>query len=387
MTNSTQKILKSIKSVEKWVEANDYKGYEPFDGSSSFLRPLTFGNLFLDRLLIQLIRQSPINLRPFLGIKPLDSTIGRGYMASGYLTIFKLTGNNKYKNKAVNCLEWLIENKAPGFADYSWGKHFDVAGRGGRYSKLEPITVWTSIIGLVFMDAFEILGAPKYLEVSESICKWILELPKTKTHIGICLNYTGLWDQDCTIYNQSMLAAAMLARTAKFTGNGEYLLLAKQAMDYTCSNQLSEGAWYYGEAPMYHWIDNFHTGYNLDALKCYIDNTSDKSFDDNLCRGYKYFKNHFFGIHGEPRYYHNRTHPIDIQCASQAIDTLANFSEYDESSLELASKTAKWTIDNMQDEKGFFYYRKYPLIKAKIPMLHWGQATMYKALTHLLSKI
>jgi len=158
-------------------------------------------------------------------------------------------------------------------------------------------------------------------------------------------------------------------------------------MDYTCSNQLSDGAWYYGEAPMYHWIDNFHTGYNLDALKCYIDNTNDKSFHDNLCRGYKYFKNHFFGIHGEPRYYHNRTYPIDIQCASQAIDTLANFSEYDESSLELASKTAKWTIDNMQDEKGFFYYRKYPLIKAKIPMLHWGQATMYKALTHLLSKI
>ena len=37
----------------------------------------------------------------------------------------------------------------------------------------------------------------------------------------------------------------------------------------------------------------------------------------------------------------------------------------------------------MQDSKGYFYYRKYPLMKAKTPMLHWGQATMFKALAHL----
>ena len=78
------------------------RGYEPFDGLSSFFRPLTFGNLFLDRILMQLVRQSPVNLRPLLGIKPLDSTIGRGYMAWGYLTMLKFKGNEKYKIKARN---------------------------------------------------------------------------------------------------------------------------------------------------------------------------------------------------------------------------------------------------------------------------------------------
>ena len=78
---------------------------------------------------------------------------------------------------------------------------------------------------------------------------------------------------------------------------------------------------------------------------------------------------------------------MDSQCASQAIETLANFSEYDESALDLALKVAKWTIDNMQDKTGYFYYRQYPLIKAKTPMLHWAQATTYKALTLLLSKV
>jgi hypothetical protein len=50
-------------------------------------------------------------------------------------------------------------------------------------------------------------------------------------------------------------------------------------------------------------------------------------------------------------------------------------------------KVAQWTIDNMQDKDGF-YYRQYPIgIKAKAPMLHWAQATTYKALTLLFSKL
>lgn len=387
MNDTKEKLEKSIQKVEKWVEDHNYKGYEPFDGLSSFLRPLTFGNLFLDRLLMQLVRQSPINLRPFLGVKPLDSTIGRGYMAWGYLAMLKLTGKEQYKHKAVNCLEWLAENKSPDYTDYSWGKHFDFASRGGRYPKFAPITIWTSLIGQAFLDGYEILEDKKYLEVSVSICNWILNLSRHQTDSGICLGYTGAGGKNETIHNHSMQGAAMLARTAKHTANSEYLKLAKEALEYSCSRQLPDGAWYYGEEPNLHWIDNFHTGYNLDALKCYIDNTNDEGFSDNLKRGLDYYKNTFFEATGRPKYYHERVYPVDSQCASQAIDTLANFSEYDESSLELALKVANWTIDNMQDKKGFFYYREYPMIKAKAPMLHWAQASTYKALTLLFTKL
>jgi hypothetical protein len=48
---------------------------------------------------------------------------------------------------------------------------------------------------------------------------------------------------------------------------------------------------------------------------------------------------------------------------------------------------ARWAIDNMQDKDGYFYYRRYPIVKAKTPMLHWAQATTYKALVLLLTKI
>ncbi len=380
-------IFQSLKKVEKWVEDHEYKGYEPFDGLSSFLRPLTFGNLFLDRILMQLVRQSPFNLRPLLGIKPLDSTIGRGYMAWGYMIMKRATGDEEYDSKARDCLEWLIKNKSPGYEEFSWGKHFDFASRGGRYPKYEPITVWTSLIGMAFLEAYEVLGENKYLGVAESICRWILNLKRNETEAGICFSYTGTEEDNCTIHNHSMLAAAMLARTSKLKSNKKYLDIAKSVMKYSCTMQLPNGGWYYGEDPKYHWIDNFHTGYNLDSIKCYMENTGDRTYNDNLLRGFEFFPKHFIEESGRPKYYYNQTYPIDSQCISQSIDTLANFADIDTSALVVSVKVAKWAIDNMQDEKGFFYYRRYPLIKAKTPMLHWAQATMYKALALLFMKL
>ncbi len=385
MDRTKEIIEESLIKVEKWVEDNQYKGYEPFDGLLSYLRPLTFGNLFLDRLLLQLVRQSPLNLRPLLGVKPQESTIGRGYMAWGYLTMLKITGNEECRRKAETCLQWLINNKSPGYDNYSWGKHFDFASRGGIYRSFEPIIVWTALIGFAFLDAYETLREEKYLDVAKSICEWIMELPRENTDSGICLSYLAY--RVSSIHNSNMLGAAMLARTGKLTANQKYLKVAREAMLYSCSRQRPDGAWYYGEAPNNHWIDNFHTGYNLDSLKLYMQSTGDTEFEENLKKGFEFYKNNFFEECGRPKYYHNRTYPIDSQCISQAIETLANFSGIDEEAMNLSLKVAKWAIENMQDEKGYFYYRQYPFIKAKTPMLHWAQATMFKGLTLLILRL
>jgi rhamnogalacturonyl hydrolase YesR len=379
-------LEESIQKLEKWVENHNYRGYEPFDGLSSFLRPLTFGNLFLERLLQQVVRQSPIDLRPLLGIKPQESTKGRGYMAWGYLKMFKITGDPAYKQKAFTCLDWLDRNKAPGYSCHSWANSFDFSSRGGRLPKNEPIIVWTSLIGHAFLEAYEMFAEERHLEIIRSISSWVLSLPRERTHRGDCLSYYAFGEH--SIHNSNMLGAGFLASAAKFTKDPTSLEVARSAMEYSCSRQISDGSWYYGEDPRHRWIDCFHTGYNLDSLKRYIEFSGDTTFETNLERGFEYFKNHFFEANGSPRYYHNRLYPIDIQCASQAIDTLVLFADRDSDAAGLAHKVAQWTINNMQDRDGHFWYRVYPLgIKARAPMMHWGQATMYKALSALLHRI
>lgn len=375
-------IEKSLNGVERWVEDHHYRGYEPFDGLSSWFRPLTFGNLFATRLLLQLIRQSPINIRPIMGVKPKESTKGRGYMASGYLYRYEIGQKPEYLQKAETCLDWLDHHKAAKFAKHSWSNHFDFASRGGSYTKDDPIIVWTALIGFAYVDAYELTGEKRWLSIAQSVCDWIMDLPRETTDRGTCISY--LFHRQSSIHNSNMLGAAMLARTAKHTGNQEYLKVARSAMEYSCSRQEADGSWFYGENPHYHWIDNFHTGYNLDSLKSYIDSTGDQTWVPNLRSALVYFKANFFEADGCPKYYHNRRYPVDSQCAAQAIETLALFSKEDPDCMTLALKVARWTIANMQGSDGHFYYRIYPLMKARTPMLHWAQGTMYKALAALL---
>lgn len=378
-------ITESLNKVEAWVEREGYRGYEPFDGLSSWARPFLFGNLLGERILQQLIRQSPFNLRPLMGVTKKDSTKGRGYMAAGYLLRYRTTGDRQYLDKALNCLDWLDKNKEPKFQDHSWANHFDFSSRGGKYTKHDPIIVWTSLIGHAYVDAFDVTGDKRWLNIAESAGRWIYKLPREKTDSGDCLSYLSFLQS--SIHNANMLGAGLLARVGQRTGNKDFIQVARSAMLYSCSRQRPDGSWWYAEPAKYQWIDNFHTGYNLDSLHHYIEATGDQTWRKNLIDGLAYYKKHFFEADGCPKYYHNRCYPIDIQCAGQSVDTLALFSEIDLECLELAVKVAGWVIANMQDADGHFYYRIYPLIKAKTAMLHWGQGTMYKGLALLSNRL
>ena len=341
----------------------------------------------------QSVRRFPLNIRPLLDIKKATGSKGKGFCALGYLKMYEATQKSEYLTKLKNCLDWLCQNYNKEFSGYSWGNHFSYESRGGRISKGLPTIVWTSLISNVFLDAYDTLKDPVYLEVAKSAGDFIMnDIGRySDSEDTFCFMYTPTNKNNPefrrTIHNSNVLAGSLLSRLYKITGNKEILSLAKKSIYFTIKHQLSDGAWYYGEPKKYQWIDSFHTGYVLESIYTYMMSTGDKIVEEKLAKGYRYFLTTFFKSDGTPAYYNHKTYPIDIQCASQGIQTLVNLRSYDDSSLYLARLVARWTIKHMQDPSGYFYFRKYPFIINKTPMFHWAQATMLAALGALYKEL
>lgn len=381
-------IYRSIEQLYHWLEKNDYRGYDTFDGlNARFVRPLTFETKFLRTVLLQGVRRFPVNLRPLLGIRKEHSSKGMGFLARGFMRLHKATGDPVWASKAEFALQWLIDHQLPGYSGACWGNHFDYQSRGFYLPKNVPTVVWTALIGHAFLDAYDHFHKERYLDIAMSACEHIVhDLGTLRDGNGICISYIPI--KDTQVHNANTLGGSLLARTYSHTGNESYRELAAQAMQYTAQYQRPDASWYYAETADSHWIDSFHTAYVLDCFKSYKQSTGDDRFDQKLTSGYEYWKKTFFLADGTPRYYDRKTLPLDIQCSSQAIDTLAFFHDRDPDSLPLAIKVAQWTITYMQDPSGYFYYRRYSSgIVNKTPTLHWGQATMLCALAGLYQRL
>jgi len=381
-------ILQSIQKLSRWLDDNDYRGYDTFDGlNARFVRPLTFETNFLRTVLQQGVRRFPLNLRPVLGVTRERSTKGMGFLARGFMRLHDSTGDKAWADKARYALDWLIDNQSPGYNGACWGNHFDYQSRSFYLPKQMPTVVWTSLIGHAFLDGYDHFQDARYLNVAVSACEHILrDLQTFPDGEGVCITYVP--GKNSQVHNANTLGGSLLARTYSHTHNESYRELARKAIQYTAQYQRPDASWYYGEKANLHWVDNFHTAYVLDCFKYYMQGTGDDQFCPKMASGYEYWKKTFFLADGTPRYYDRKTLPIDIQCSSQAIDTLVFFKEDDPGALPLAAKVALWTIENMQDDSGYFYYRRYSnWLVNKTPTLHWGQATMMSALAALYKSL
>src|SRR6266436_3753052 len=98
---SKDQISESIGRLSDWLEKNDYRGYDTFDGlSAKFVRPLTFENEVLLTVLQQGVRRFPVNLRPLLGVSKSRSTKGMGFLARGFIRLHQATGDGAWADKA-----------------------------------------------------------------------------------------------------------------------------------------------------------------------------------------------------------------------------------------------------------------------------------------------
>jgi hypothetical protein len=188
------------------------------------------------------------------------------------------------------------------------------------------------------------------------------------------------------VHNANLLASALLCRAWQHTGDARFLGPALNAARYSASRQHADGSWPYGEGPSQSWIDNFHTGYNLCALQSISTCTGTSEFDMCIRRGFEFYRSRFFRSDRAPRYFHDKTYPIDIHCVAQSIITLLAFRHLNPDNENLARTVFGWALKHMWDQNGSFYYRVLRFRTIRIPYMRWSQAWMLQALTTLLAE-
>jgi hypothetical protein len=108
--------------------------------------------------------------------------------------------------------------------------------------------------------------------------------------------------------------------------------------------------------------------------------TGDTSFSESIEKGFGFYLNNFFLPDGTPKYYHNKTYPVDIHSPAQFIVALCKSDKLNKHR-DLADRVLNWTISNMQDPSGYFYYQKHRLYTNKISYMRWSNTFMFNALS------
>ncbi|HMJ65576.1 MAG TPA: hypothetical protein VK615_09510, partial [Candidatus Binatia bacterium] len=173
-------------------------------------------------------------------------------------------------------------------------------------------------------------------------------------------------------------------RLCQHVPNDRFLETAFRAVRYSASRQAEDGSWPYGELPKQQWIDNFHTGYNLCALRDFGVYAETTEFDDAVRRGYQFYVDNFFREDGAAKYFHDRAYPIDVHCVAQSLITLVQLQDLCPRSLEIAGRVYDWAVNHMWSRSGYFYYRVLPVCTIRTSYMRWGQAWMLLALATLL---
>lgn len=369
-----------------YCRASEWKGYDPYDVlNSSVFGCLPILDARIPRLVLtQIFKRSRLNFRPLLKIPKTENPKAIALFLMAVLKLGRLGLLDGKENPGAFMAEKLATLRSSDERYFCWGYSFPWQTRTILVPRGTPNLVCTCFAANALLDAHEGNPGSGYIDMAASAAEYILnELYWTDGQSVASFSYPlpGLKSQT---HNANFLGSALLCRVYQKTGEKRFLEPALKAARYSAAKQREDGSWDYGESSTQGWVDNFHTGYNLCALQAISQYAATTEFDSHIRRGFEFYRDHFFREDGAPRYFHNRTYPIDIHSVAQSIITLLAFKDLDQKNVSWAGAVFHWAMAHMWNEQGYFYYQVRPFSTVKIPYMRWSQAWMLLALSVLL---
>jgi hypothetical protein len=376
-----ESLDRNLGRLESYLVAERFRGYDPYDGLTSpvFRLPVLRSAKWVRLAAQQVLKRSPYNLRPLLGIPKGLNPVALAFVLEGsaYRAQVDTDRADSHRARAVECVAELTRLRSPGYSGDCWGYPFDWEARHGRLPAGTPTIVATGIVTNALFVAHRLLQVQEAFEMCESATRFVLDdLSRTSENGTFCWGYFPSDTQ--RVLNATMKGARLCAQVYSLTRDATYLEPAAKTVQYVARHQRDDGSWPYAIGDARQWADNFHTAYILDALDSYEECTGDDRFRNVKERGWRYYRRSFFREDNVPTYYPGKAFPIDATACAQSLLTLCRFGD-----VETASQVADWTTKMMQCADGHFAYQLRPRRLVSIPYMRWSSAYMYAGLSRL----
>lgn len=393
-------LQNSIQLISKSLNRQGWSGYDPYDikGHPWIIPIIKKGNsskiiAYLREFLFEIFYTFPKLTRKLLGIKPQINAKGMGLFAKAYLELYISTENKSYLEKSRDCISWLNENKANYSIGSGWGYPFDWQSTE-FIPKNSPNGIVTTAVGDAFWSWYKFSGENSYLQVCIEICHFLESLPKDIiSEDKLCFSYTPLFQNH--VHNLNLFVAEFLIKVGQEVKNNTWIELGIKATNYTIEDQIIDGSFDYNGPPEKpnHFIDNYHTGFVLRMLHSIWKLTGRNDVYSALEKCYNHYLINFFEDNRIPKLMPDRKYRIDIHSCAESINCLCELSETFPQGIETAKKVLFWTVENLQDNNGYFYYGIHKsrffrfTFTSKIQYIRWGQAWMLKALSNYVKYV
>ncbi|EMA08753.1 hypothetical protein [Haloarcula marismortui] len=369
-----QVLLETLEYARK----RDYTGYDYFDGMSSrVLKMLPVDNKWVNIAVQESIKRAPVNIRPYLLVEQRQNFKGTALFSMANETAYALSSDERYREESRALVDWLIKNKAEGYAGFCGGHTHEMQQLDERRPANTPNVVPTSygVKALLRAAAYE----EDYGTVARTAASFVEEdLNYTESDTGARIVYQPYFDGEFYTLNGGALGARIHVDLYEAFGDPVYLERAQKLLDHIATKQADIGGWKYRDPPSASHLsmDNHHNGFVLEAYLRYQEVVSDDRYSETIERALAFHRESLFDADGAPNWDETKAYPKDIHAATQGIIVFSKAGDF-----TFARKIIDWVFANLYAGEGEFYYQKRRFYTKQFTLMRWCQAWMAYAIS------
>lgn len=382
--------------LQNYIEGEAYKGWDPYDAlNSKLISKLTSFHPFAQRVAIHLLKNCPVNLRNFLGIKKDYNPTALSLFIDGYVNMYHVYENNAFIQKAEILKDTLYSLTCINNEDeIGWGRNFKFITTKETHELNKPLTFLNAKLTLSLLNLYAVTHDQLILKNAKKAIYSILKNGRVyETDVGVYIGYSSD-SHPRYIFNASILTAELIIKYLYFSKKKDENILdinikdlAQKLIDTVIEKQQDDGKWYYGYNYDFSILKNldFHQGFVADALLG-ISKFCDYRKNDVLNAyhlGIQFIHKEQISDNGRFKWRLPKEYPVDIHNQAQGIISLSRIQ--DQVFTTKLEKILSYTIQYLYNEnEGYFYYQKTRFYTIKIPYIRWGEGWMFFALSEYL---